>query len=170
MANQTVLEALNEQVQMELFSEYFYLSMEAYFLDNDLDGFANFFNVQVKEERDHAYKFLNYISKSGGKVILKRIAQPQVDFESPLEVFELALKHEKLITNSIYNLTDLAIAERDHTTTSFLRWFIDEQSEEEESMSKIVKKLRLLKDDPSGLLMIDQELAQRTYIPSTQNA
>lgn len=169
MANQKVLEALNEQLHMELFSEYFYLSMEAYFLDNNLDGFANFFNVQVREERDHAYKFFNYISRAGGKVLLQAIDQPQVDFESPLEVFELALKHEKLITSSIYNLTDLSIAEKDHTTTSFLRWFIDEQSEEEESMDKIVKKLKLLKNDPAGLLMINQELAQRVYISPTQN-
>ncbi len=170
MANQRVLDALNEQLNMELFSEYFYLSMESYFLDNDLDGFANFFNVQVKEERDHAYKFLNYISRIGGKIILQPIRQPQVDFESPLEVFELALKHEKLITSSIYNLTDLSTSEKDHTTSSFLRWFIDEQSEEEESMDKIVKKLRLLKNDPAGLLIIDQELAQRVYIPPIQNA
>ncbi|GAA0701945.1 ferritin [Paraclostridium ghonii] len=170
MASQTILESLNNQLQMEFFSEYFYMSMEAYFMDNNLDGFANFFNVQAKEERDHAYKIFNYISRAGGKIILQAIEQPKVDFESPLEVFELALEHERLITNSIHNLTDLAISEKDHTTSSFLRWFIDEQSEEEESMEKVVRKLRLLKNDPAGLLMIDQELAQRTYIPLNQNA
>ncbi|WP_250673100.1 ferritin [Paraclostridium ghonii] len=170
MASQTILESLNNQLQMEFFSEYFYMSMEAYFMDNNLDGFANFFNVQAKEERDHAYKIFNYISRAGGKIILQAIEQPNVDFESPLEVFELALEHERLITNSIHNLTDLAISEKDHTTSSFLRWFIDEQSEEEESMEKVVRKLRLLKNDPAGLLMIDQELAQRTYIPLNQNA
>lgn len=170
MASQTILESLNNQLQMEFFSEYFYMSMEAYFMDNNLDGFANFFNVQAKEERDHAYKIFNYISRAGGKIILQAIEQPKVDFESPLEVFELALEHERLITNSIHNLTDLAISEKDHTTSSFLRWFIDEQSEEEESMEKVVRKLRLLKNDPAGLLMIDQELAQRTYIQLNQNA
>ena len=170
MASQRVLDALNNQLQMEFFSEYFYISMEAYFADNNLDGFANFFNVQAKEERDHAYKIFNYIGRAGGKVILQGIEQPNINFESPLDVFESALEHERLISNSIHDLVDLAISEKDHTTSSFLRWFIDEQSEEEESMEKIVRKLRLLKNDPAGLLMIDQELAQRTYIPPTQNA
>lgn len=170
MASQRVLDALNNQLQMEFFSEYFYISMEAYFADNNLDGFANFFNVQAREERDHAYKIFNYIGRAGGKVVLQGIEQPKTNFESPLDVFESALEHEKLISNSIHDLVDLAISEKDHTTSSFLRWFIDEQSEEEENVEKIVKKLRLLKNDPAGLLMIDQELAQRTYIPITQNA
>ncbi|MBC6004541.1 MAG: ferritin [Paeniclostridium sordellii] len=170
MASQRVLDALNNQLQMEFFSEYFYISMEAYFADNNLDGFANFFNVQAREERDHAYKIFNYIGRAGGKVVLQGIEQPKINFESPLDVFESALEHERLISNSIHDLVDLAISEKDHTTSSFLRWFIDEQSEEEESMEKIVRKLRLLKNDPAGLLMIDQELAQRTYIPPTQNA
>lgn len=170
MASQRVLDALNNQLQMEFFSEYFYISMEAYFADNNLDGFANFFNVQAREERDHAYKIFNYIGRAGGKVVLQGIEQPKTNFESPLDVFESALEHERLISNSIHDLVDLAISEKDHTTSSFLRWFIDEQSEEEESMEKIVRKLRLLKNDPAGLLMIDQELAQRTYIPPTQNA
>lgn len=170
MASQRVLDALNNQLQMEFFSEYFYISMEAYFADNNLDGFANFFNVQAREERDHAYKIFNYIGRAGGKVVLQGIEQPNINFESPLDVFESALEHERLISNSIHDLVDLAISEKDHTTSSFLRWFIDEQSEEEESMEKIVRKLRLLKNDPAGLLMIDQELAQRTYIPPTQNA
>lgn len=169
MASQRVLDALNNQLQMEFFSEYFYISMEAYFADNNLDGFANFFNVQAREERDHAYKIFNYIGRAGGKVVLQGIEQPKINFESPLDVFESALEHERLISNSIHDLVDLAISEKDHTTSSFLRWFIDEQSEEEESMEKIVRKLRLLKNDPAGLLMIDQELAQRTYIPPTQN-
>ena len=170
MASQRVLDALNNQLQMEFFSEYFYISMEAYFADNNLDGFANFFNVQAREERDHAYKIFNYIGRAGGKVVLQGIEQPNINFESPLDVFESALEHERLISNSIHDLVDLAISEKDHTTSSFLRWFIDEQSEEEESIEKVVRKLRLLKNDPAGLLMIDQELAQRTYIPPTQNA
>ena len=170
MASQKVIDALNNQLQMEFFSEYFYMSMEAYFVENNLDGFANFFNVQVKEERDHAYKFFNYISRAGGKIILQAIEKPKSDFESPLDVFEAALEHEKLISNSIHELVDLAISDKDHTTSSFLRWFIDEQSEEEENMEKVVRKLRLLKNDPAGLLMIDQELAQRAYVPPVQNA
>lgn len=165
MASSKVIEALNSQVQKEFFSEYFYISMEAYFLDNNLDGFANFFNVQAREERDHAYKLFNFIGRVGGKVALEALEKPQSEFSSPLEVFELTLQHEKFITKSIHELLDIAMEERDHATTAFLQWFVTEQSEEEESMEKIVRKLRLLNNDPAGLLMIDQELAQRVYTP-----
>ena len=165
MASKKVLQALNSQIQKEFFSEYLYISMEAYFSEHDLDGFSNFFNIQAKEERDHAYKFFNYVNKSEGKVILEALDQPRVDFNSPLEVFELALDHEKYITKSIHELLDLVLEDKDYTTASFLNWFVDEQSEEEESMSKIVKKLRLLNENPAGLFMLDQELAQRAYIP-----
>ena len=165
MASAKVLEALNSQIQKEFFSEYFYISMEAYFAEHDLDGFANFFNVQAREERDHAYKFFNYVNRAGGKVILNGLEQPKSEFNSPLEVFQLALEHEKFITKSIHELLDLASENKDHTTASFLSWFVDEQSEEEESMNKIVKKLKLLNDNSAGLFMLDQELSQRTYVP-----
>lgn len=170
MASKNMIDLLNSQIQKEFFSEYFYISMEAYFADNNLDGFANFFNVQAREERDHAYKFFNYVGRVGGKVSLQALEQPQVNFESPLEVFELALEHEKFITKSIYDLLNLAIQDNDHTTSSFLKWFVDEQAEEEESMDKIVKKLRLLNNNPAGLLMIDQELSQRVYVAPTAQA
>ncbi len=164
MPSQRMLDALNSQIQKEFFSEYFYIAMEAYFADNDLDGFANFFNVQAREERDHAYKFFYFMGRAGGRVVLEALEQPKNDFESPLQVFELALEHEKFITKSIYELVDIALEEKDHTTSSFLNWFVDEQAEEEESMSKIVKKLKLLKDNPAGLFMLDQELGQRVYV------
>jgi ferritin len=167
MASEKIINALNSQVQKEFFSEYFYISMEAYFLDNNLDGFANFFNAQSREERDHAYKIFNYIGKAGGKVVLEALEKPQAEFSSPLEIFELALKHEKFITKSIHEILDIAIDERDHTTSAFLQWFVNEQSEEEESMDKIVRKLRLLNNNPAGLLMLDQELGQRVYTPPT---
>ena len=167
MASEKIINALNSQVQKEFFSEYLYISVEAYFLDNNLDGFANFFNVQAREERDHAYKIFNYIGRAGGKVVLEALEKPQTDFSSPLEAFELVLNHEKFITKSIHEILDISIDERDHTTSSFLQWFVNEQSEEEESMDKIVKKLRLLNNDPAGLLMLDQELGQRVYTPPT---
>ncbi|MGL4914613.1 MAG: ferritin [Romboutsia sp.] len=165
MINLKILDALNIQIQKEFFSEYLYISMEAYFAEHDLDGFANFFNVQAREERDHAYKFFNYVNRAGGKVILEAFDKPKSDFSTPLDVFESALEHEKFITKSIHDLLDLALESKDHTTVSFLNWFVDEQSEEEESMNKVVKKLRLLNENPAGLFMLDQELSQRTYIP-----
>jgi len=166
LQNEKMIQALNDQVNKELFSAYFYLAMQAYFSSINLDGFANFFRVQVQEERDHALGFFNYLNKIGGKVTFAEIQKPQSEFESPQEVFELTLKHEQFVTQSIYNLMDIAREVRDHTTDIFLQWFITEQAEEEENMTRILNKLKLIKGDGAGLFMIDSELAQRMYVPA----
>ena len=161
-----MIRKLNEQIQKEVFSAYFYLAMQAYFTSQNLDGFANFFRVQIQEERDHALAFFNYLGKIGGRVVLEAIQQPQNDFASPQEIFEIALKHEQYITQSIYDLMDTAVEIKDHTTRIFLQWFITEQSEEEENMSRVLNKLKLIKEDGAGLFMLDNQLAQRLYVPS----
>lgn len=165
MGNKRIIDALNSQLQKEFYSQYLYIAMEAYCSDQNLDGFANFFHVQAQEEQSHAYKIFNFIGRIGGSVELEALAKPKNDFESPLEVFELSLTHEKGITKSIHNLMDIALEEKNHTTTAFLQWFITEQAEEEESVEKTVKKLRLMNNNPAGLLMIDQELSQRVFTP-----
>lgn len=164
MNNEKMIKALNDQVNKELYSAYFYLSMQAYFSSINLDGFANFFRVQVQEERDHALGFFNYISKIGGKLAFSEIQKPQTEFSSPQEVFELTLNHEQAVTQSIYSLMDIAREVRDHTTEIFLQWFITEQAEEEENVSRVLNKLKLIKGDGAGLFMIDNELAQRVYV------
>ena len=161
-----MIQALNDQVNKELFSAYFYLAMQAYFSSINLDGFANFFRVQVQEERDHALGFFNYLSKIGSKVTFAEIQKPQSDFSSPQEVFELTLKHEQFVTQSIYSLMDIAREVKDHTTDIFLQWFITEQAEEEENMTRVLNKLNLIKGEGAGLFMIDSELAQRLYVPA----
>ena len=167
MISERMQQKLNEQMQKEFYSEYFYLSMEAYLAAQNLNGFANFFHVQVQEERDHALKFFNYINQVGGRVILAQIDAPKTDFESQEEVFRIALEHEKFITRSIYDLIDIALEERDHTTHAFLQWFITEQAEEEATMDNTLKKLKLIGNDGRGILMIDAELAQRVYTTPT---
>jgi ferritin len=165
MIKQTLQDAINEQINKEIFSEYYYLSMVAYFESEDLPGFAQFFKVQVEEERFHGMKFFDYLNERGGKVILKGIENPKTDFESPLQVFELAYKHEQYVTELINNLMDIAIKENDHALQSFLQWFIDEQVEEEASMSKYVNQLKRMNGNGHGIIMIDRELAQRTFVP-----
>lgn len=165
MLSEKMNKMLNEQVQKEFYSAYFYLSMKAYFLHQNLDGFANFFSVQVQEERDHALKLFHYINQAGGKIELLQIDAPQVDFASPQVVFELTYEHEQFVTKSIYALVDQAIAEKDHSTNNFLQWFVTEQMEEEATMDRVLKKLQLIKNDPQGLFMLDAELAQRVYTP-----
>lgn len=156
---------INEQIQKELYSEYYYLAMQAYFASMNLDGFANFFRAQALEERDHAIKFFNYVLETGGEVKLLKIQEPQADFKSPLDVFEKAYEHEQYVTKSIYELVDAALEERDHATNSFLQWYVTEQVEEESSMDNIVGKLKLIDGDAKALLLLDNELAQRTYVP-----
>lgn len=168
MISEKINKLLNEQVQKEFYSAYLYLSMEAYFRNQNLDGFANFFRVQTQEERDHAMKFFNYINQASGKVELLQIDAPQVNFKSIEEIFDLALKHEQFVTKSIYNIVDNALEERDHGTNTFLQWFVTEQVEEEATADKNLRKLQLIKDDPNGLLLLDAELALRVYVPLVQ--
>jgi len=162
-------EVLNEQINKELYSEYFYLSMEAYLRSIDLDGIANFFSVQTQEEHLHAMKIYNFIIDKGGKVVLKKIDAPPVDFKSVVDVFEQTLEHEKLVTKSINDLMDVAVKENDHAVISFLKWYVDEQVEEEANVTRILSKLKLIGGEGHGLLMIDQELAARIFTPPPAN-
>lgn len=160
-----IQEKFNEQIQKEFYSEYLYISMEAYFKHISLDGFANYFHVQALEERDHAMMFFNYIVETGGKVELRQIDKPKTDFASPLEVFQLSLEHERFVTRSIHSLVDAAQGEKDYTANTFLQWFITEQREEESNMDKVLNKLKLVEGDGRGLLLLDAELALRVYAP-----
>ena len=165
MISQKLQDAINYQINRELFSEYYYLSMASYFNSVGLSGFENFFLVQVEEERFHAMKMYNFLNERGGRVFLQAIEAPKTEFESALEVFELAYKHEKLVSKLINDLMDLAIKEHDHAATNHLNWFVGEQVEEEASMDAIVNKLKLLGGEGHGLLMLDNELGQRTFTP-----
>jgi len=156
-------DSLNKQMNSEFFSEFAYLSMAAYFHANDLDGIANFFHVQAKEEHFHAMKIFNFILNRGGKVELQAIKAPKVDFANPTEVFQSALEHEQAVTKSINDIIDISIKENDHAVNSFLKWYVDEQVEEEASATKNLGKMKLIGGKGEGLLMIDQELATRTF-------
>lgn len=165
MISTKLQDAINSQINKELFSEYLYLSMAAHCESENFDGIANYFHVQTKEEHFHAMKFFAYLNERGGKVKLMPIEGPQVDFKSIEEIFELTLKHEQFVTKSINDLMDLAIKENDHATKSFLQWFIDEQVEEEATVEKVLHKIKMISGHPHGLFMLDKELAGRTFNP-----
>ncbi len=165
MLSKKLLEAINHHINYELYSEYIYLAMAAYCDAQDLSGCANFFKVQVEEERFHAMKFYDYVVQMDGRVTLGHIAEPRNEYGSILEVFKEALKHEQLVTRRIYDLADIASDEREHATMSFLKWFIDEQVEEENTISTIVKRLERIGEDSTALYMLDAELAQRVFTP-----
>lgn len=165
MISERLENLLNEQVQKEFYSAYLYLSIEAYFLSINLNGFAHWFQVQAQEERDHAMMFFNYINRVGGRIRLRQIDTPKVEFSSIEEALRMSLEHEQFVTKSIYNIVDAALEERDHKTNSFLHWFVNEQVEEEENADANIKKFELIKDDGRGILMMDTELAARVYVP-----
>ncbi len=162
--------AINEQINKELFSEYLYISMQAWFANQNLDGFANWMDAQGKEERFHALKFYNYLLERGGKVELKAIEQPTIDFGTPLKAFTAVLKHEQFISKSINDLMDIAIKENDHACKSFLQWFVDEQVEEETNAEKVIAKLKMIGDNSYGILMLDTELGTRVFTPPVTGA
>ncbi|MCF7792477.1 MAG: ferritin [Candidatus Cloacimonetes bacterium] len=166
MIPQKIEKAINKQINKELFSEYLYLSMATWFAAEGLDGFENFFIVQAQEERFHAMKFYKFIKERGGRVILKKLEDPKTDFASIEEIFKLAFDHEIFISKSINEIMDLAIEEKDHATRSFLNWFVDEQVEEEDTMQSILDKLKLIGGKGQGILMMDSEMAKRTFTPT----
>lgn len=168
MISKKMEQMLNDQIRKEFYSSYLYLSMRTYFESLNLDGFANFFSVQEKEERDHAMKIFDYVNYVGGKVSLQQIDAPKNEFNSMEEVFSLSLEHEKYVTKSIYDIVDLAIEERDHKTNAFLQWFVNEQAEEENTFEAILSKVKLVGKDPNAILMLDAELAKRVHTPIAQ--
>jgi ferritin len=165
MLSKKMVEALNKQINNELYSAYLYLSMSAYSTFIGLKGLANWFMVQYQEEMMHTMKIYDYISNQGGQVTLVAIAQPPIEFGPPLEMFEKTLKHEKFITKCINDLVDLAVKEKDHATNIFLQWFVTEQIEEEANDNDIISKLKLVGKEANGLFMIDKELAARVFTP-----
>jgi len=167
MISSKMEEALNKQLNRELFSSYLYLSMATYFETLSLTGMANWMKLQAEEEHEHSMKFFDFIQKIGGRVILEQVDKPQNEWESPQKAFEDALAHEQFITEHINKLTDLAISERDHSTKTFLQWYVDEQVEEEAIANDIVQKFKMISDSKSGLYMLDRELGTRTASPST---
>ena len=164
MLSEKMEEALNEQINKEMYSAYLYMAMSAHSKHMGLDGFANWFMVQYQEEMTHAMKIYDYINEQGGQVKLRAIKEPPSEFESPLDMFEKTLEHEKFITKSINELMDLAIKENDHATQIFLHWFVTEQIEEEANDNEIIAKLKLV-GDGNGLFMLDKELAARIFTP-----
>ena len=167
MISKKMGQALNEQINAELYSSYLYFSMVAYFESENLSGFAAWMKAQVLEELAHVQKLFDFINERGGRVVLKAVAKPDAEWDSPLAAFEAAYKHEQMVTGLINELVNLAIEEKDHATNSFLQWFVNEQVEEETTADNVVKQLRRAQGAPGALFMIDRELGQRVFTPPT---
>jgi ferritin len=153
--------ALNGQIKEELFSSYLYLAMAFYFESINMGGMAQWMKVQAKEEEGHAQKLMGFIVDRGGRVKLEAIAAPEFEWASPLTAFEAAYGHEQHITGCFEDLMKLAWEEKDTAAKIFLQWFVTEQVEEEKSADEVVQKLKMIKDAPQGLLMLDSILGRR---------
>lgn len=157
----TMAAAINDQIKAEFDSAYIYLAMSAYFEDAGLAGMAHWMKKQYKEEVEHAEKFIDYLYERGARVIVPEIAKPKETYNDALDVFRTAYNHEQYVTSRIYKLVDMAVAEKDYATQSMLKWFVDEQVEEEDNAGGIVAKLEFLGDDKHSVYIVDRELAAR---------
>lgn len=164
MLNEKMEKEFNEQINKELFSAYLYLDMKSRFSEMNLQGFVNWMDVQVQEEKAHAMGMYDYVLERGGRVELLAIDKPEVEGKTPLEIFEQVLKHEEFVTSRINHIMDVADEVRDRAALSFLDWYLKEQVEEESNVGGVLATLRLIGEDKKALLMLDKDLAARTFV------
>ena len=154
---------MNDQINKEFYSSYLYLDMSNYYVEKNLDGFANWFKIQAQEERDHAILFMEYLQANNSKVTFSAVAQPDKVFEQPVDPLKAALEHEQYVTSLINAIYDAAYQCKDFRSMQFLDWFVKEQMEEENNTDALVQKYEMFGTDPKGLYMLDSELQTRVY-------
>ncbi len=170
MLSQKLHEALNAQINAELWSAYLYLSMSVDAEAKGLKGIANWFYVQFREEQDHARILMNYLLSREGRVSLQPIEAVRTEWASPLEMFQDTLKHEKEVTAMIDNLVAIAAEDHDYASSNMLVWFVNEQVEEEEAAREKIQACEAVEGNKFGLYMLDKEMAARTYTLAAQLA
>ena len=158
MIKESVENAINEQIKKEEYSSRLYLQMASWCEVNGLGGAANFLYAQAEEEREHMLKFVHYLNDRGGHAKMMEIEQPPYEYKNIVDIFEQVLKHEQFITQSINEVYEVTLNEKDYTSGNFLQWFINEQIEEESTMSTILDKIHLVGNDKAGFFHIDKEL------------
>lgn len=167
--NQRVEKALNDQIQKEAASSQFYLAMASWAEGNGLNGTSQFFYLHSDEERFHMLKLVKFINERGGTAIIPGLEKPEEEFKSLEQVFQLLLDHEIMVTESINNLVDVCLQEKDYTTHNFVQWYVSEQLEEEALARTILDKVKLIGNDKGGLYLFDRDL-ENSAITSTTSA
>jgi len=166
--SQKMQDAINDQIKNEFDNAFLYLSIASWFEENDLQGFAQWNFVQYQEEQTHGIKFYKYVIERQGRVIIKQIDKPVNDWASPLAVFEDILAREQQTTKAIYSLYKTAQEENDYTSLGFLKWYLDEQVEEENNATEILNRLKMIGDSKSAMLLLDRELSKRVFVDETK--
>lgn len=167
MINERIAEMLNKQINFEIASSYVYLEMANYFIDEGLDGFGTWFNVQAQEELDHAKLIIAYLQDNDKKISLTDIPAPNKDYKAHKEALDDFLLHEQEITASINEIYAVALEEHDYRSKQFLDWFIEEQGEEEANAIAMIGKYELFGSSEQGLYALDQEYSGRVHTPAT---
>ena len=163
MLNQKVAELLNTQVNKEFYSAYLYLHFSNFYTEQGLNGFANWYQIQAQEERDHAMLFVKYLQNNDMPVTYEAIDKPDADLKENMDPLKAGLKHEQYVTSLIHTIYEAAYEVKDFRTMQFLDWFVKEQGEEETNASDLIKKMELFGDDAKGLYMLNSEMAARVY-------
>ena len=163
MLDKKVVDLLNQQINKEFYSAYLYLDFSSFYKDKGLDGFANWYQVQAQEERDHAMLFYQYLHNNNVRPVLEAVDKPSVPMENLKDPLEAGLRHEEYVTGLIHNIYAAAQEVRDFRTTQFLDWFVKEQGEEETNANDLITKMELFGSDPKSLYMLDNELKARVY-------
>jgi len=161
--DQKIIALLNDQVNKELYSAYLYLDIANFYSDKGLDGFANWYEIQAREEQDHAMLIYHYLHNNSVKVDLLAIAKPDKVFETLMDPLKAAYEHEQYVTSLIHNIYGEAQEVRDFRTVQFMDWFVKEQGEEEKNASDLITKMELFGSEPKGLYLLDTELGARIY-------
>ena len=159
--DEKLAKVMNDQLNYELYSGYIYLSMAAWFEENNLEGMAKWMKIQAGEEFEHAMKFWKHIIDRDGKVKLEAIDKPKTDWNSPLEAWSDAYDHELKVTKRIFKIGDLAKELADKSAQPLLSWFYDEQVEEEEQTMRVRDLLKLIGDSKGALFQLDAKLGKR---------
>ena len=163
MLDKKIADLLNEQVNKEFYSAYLYLDFANYYADEGLDGFANWYQVQAQEERDHAMMMRRYLIDNGVRVTFSKISKPDKTYKKHSDALEFGLEHEQFVTASIAEIYAAANELKDFKTMQFLDWFVKEQGEAETNAEELIKTIKLSGSEAKGLYMLNQELAARTY-------
>jgi ferritin len=163
MMTKKMEQAINQQINAELYSSYLYLAMAAWFTTQNLKGFVNWLKCQALEELYHAVKLYGFLETRSARPHLEAVAQPALEWGSAEEAFAEVCQHEQKVSALINNLVNIALEEKDHASNAFLQWFVNEQVEEEASAQEILEKLKLAAGQGAAVLMIDQELGGRVF-------
>lgn len=168
MISKELHEAINAQINAELWSAYLYLSMAMDAEKKGHRGVANWFKVQFKEEQDHATLFMNYLNSVDAKVELMSIDPVPTEWDSVLDMFKATLEHERKVTGMINNLAGIAHKDRDFASINRMVWFINEQVEEEDTARSMIDAVEAVEGNKYGMYMLDKELQSRTYTPTAE--